>query len=216
MAGRFNTVRTPLGGNFKFLNKEEKAYFENAFKEYLRRYHFEHPADLTALENLLVSQLLAYRYSKWATEGVDYDGNPVDANTALANLLNIQQKVSSLMTSLGISRREREENLSAQEIISRIARKAKEYGIHKNKVAWEFLIRSYKIRDVLDTYRRMDDIERKKFGYTEQDVIAKIEAILQPLEEMEEEFLRERNLWKPLLQGEIITTEDKDASGEAD
>lgn len=211
MAKNSKRVRTPLGGEFKFLTEEEKNYYESSYNEFMKRYDFEHPADLTALENLLVAQLLAYRYSKWAAEGKDYQGNKIeDLPGLLSALLNIQSKVSQLMSSLGLSRREREENLSAQEIILRIAKKAKEYGLQKNKVAWEFLVRSYRIRDVLDSYERMNEVERKKFGYTAEDCIQKIKSILKPLEDMEEEFLRERNLWKTTLRGDFL------AAGETD
>ncbi len=203
MARDPNLVRTPLGGKFSFLNKEEKIYFENSFQEFKKRYDFEHPADLTALENLLIAQLLAYRYSQWLAKQSDYDGNPIDEASLLTSLLNIQNKINNLMAVLGISRRERVENLSAQEIISRIAKRAKEYGLHKNKVAWEFLVRSYRIRDVLETYKRMGNTERKRFGYLPEQVIEKIIEILKPLEEMEQGFLKDRNLWKAELKGEI-------------
>ncbi len=197
------TVLTPSGVEIEVLNEKEKEYYEKTAKKYLEQYSFENAADLTALETLLTCQLLIYRFNTFITLGVDNEGNPVEVNPLIDNINKLSQRIAQLLDTLQISRKSRtSEAATPAEIINKILQKAKEYGLKKNEVAWKFLQAYYYIRSLVNVYYRMNDRERSHFQLKAEDVIRKIKATLDELDEIEEEFKKKRSLWITTIRGD--------------
>lgn len=198
-------VHTPSGNVFEVMTKEEQVYAENLFREYTSKFEIENPADLTLLESLVSFQVLLFRTSKWLMRGIDYDGNPVDIRSLNEVMTRVQKQIIELQDKLKISKTARsQENLSAADIINEIVKRAKEYGIHKNKVAWKFLLAYYEIKHWVGVYLRNDEKDRKASGATADEVIKKIHAILKDIEQYEDEFREKQKLWLATVQEGII------------
>lgn len=198
-------VRTPSGNKFEVMTKQEKDYASDLFKKYESEYKFENPADITLLESLVSLQILLFRYSSWLTKQQDYEGNPIDIREIQSLVIELQREVRQLQDTLGISRKSRMgADAKPAEIISEILKKAKEYGVHKNQVAWKFLLAYYEIKHYIGLYRRCDDVDRKRLGVTAEEVIDKIESVISEIARFEEEFKQKRKLWLPLIKDGII------------
>lgn len=198
-------IKTPSKNYLTVLTKEEKEYGAQMFKRYEEEYQFENPADISLLESLVSMQILLFRYSNWLTSGVDYDGNPIEYETVQNMMINCQREIRQLQDTLGISRKSRlGSDAKPAEIIMEIAKKAKEYGVMKNQVAWKFLLAYYEIRHLIGLYKRCDDVDRKRLGATAEETIEKIDKILSEIEQYEEEFRQKRKLWISLIKdGEL-------------
>jgi len=196
-------VKTPSGVEIEVQTEAEKEYYEQALKKYTSQFGFENAADITALETLLTCQLLVFRFNNWLTLGSTYNGEPIDVDKITDSINKLSQRIAQLLDTLQISKKSRtEKDATPAEIVDKILKRAKEYGVRKNEVAWKFLEAYYYISSLINTHLRMNEKERIKFDLTAPSVIRKIKTVLDDIDRYEEAFRKERTLWLADIKGE--------------
>lgn len=170
-------VKTPAGAAIRVQGRREQEFYKAQAKKYLEQNRFTQVADLTDLDQLLMQELLSFRWAQQLSAGQDYDNmflTPAAEEQLRRNQIEAAKTIASIKTSLGLNRATRAASEgSVAEYLANLRRKAKEFGVHRNQQAVEAITLMNELASIVGTFDRSNDKEREKLGFTsEADIVA--------------------------------------------
>lgn len=190
-------VTTPAGAEVKLLTEEEKRHYENLATLYQEHNAFSNISDLQELDRLLTMEIMVYRWTQWLTEERDYENEAVNVADLNKNINDASKEIRLIKKALGIDKatRDRSEETNVAEYISNLRRRAKEFGVMRNKQAVAAITLWKELIGKVDFYEGCDEIERKEFRAQAEDVIHWIRQQDARFNEIDDAFRKEQTLW---------------------
>lgn len=187
-------VTTPAGAVINVQGKAEEKFYREQAEKYLDQNRFTQVADLTDLDQLLMQELLTFRWAQQLASGRDYDGiflTPSAEEQLRRNQADAAKTIASIKVSLGLNRATRAASEgSVAEYLATLRRRAKEFGVHRNQQAVEAITLMNELSSIVGTYDRSNEKERAKSGFkTEADIVEWIRSHAVPkFNKIDEEF----------------------------
>jgi hypothetical protein len=192
------SVSGASGSEFRVLNVEEAAWFEESLQKYTQQYSFENVADLQDLDRLLSMELLSYRWANWMIRDSDYDGASFDEKSVSANKDKMEKSIVQLKAHLGIGRKNRveSEQQSVADYMTELLRRAEEFGVHRDTQNAEILNWFMELRARIGLHDRSDDEERTHNKVHLDQIIEWIRDELIPaVDKIDDHFRENQKYW---------------------
>lgn len=128
-------VMLPSGGIF-YVYDREVGYFETRVRSYMKDNHFKNASDLATLDQILVMELLMWRYGIWASQQRDYWQEPVDESSMVKTMKDTNLEIRRMKESLGIDKVGRDKakgEHSVADYLENLRVRAKEFGVTREK-----------------------------------------------------------------------------------
>lgn len=131
-------VKLPSGASF-WVYGREVSYFQERSQRYLQDNKLSNISDLASLDQILMVELLIWRYSVWLSLQKDYWGDPVDEPSLNKLIKDSSAELRQIKSSLGIDkvtrdRQKGDESFSAW--FEKARERAKMFGImRENQLA---------------------------------------------------------------------------------
>lgn len=176
MASTLTVVKTVTHQEIQVLNQTEADFYNHRRDQYVRENAFTETSDLADLDRLLFFELMSYRWVTWLSSGVDYDGDTVEArdeDQLRKNLKDMNSSISEVKRDLGLTRnvREKEKIESVGAYLIDLKKRAKQFGIHRNRQVDEAMTLFMELKAIVGTYDRSNALERQKVGIESCDDI---------------------------------------------
>lgn len=172
------------GAEMEVLTTLEKDWFEATRDRYLAEAEYELVTDEQDLDRLLGMELLLFRWQIHVANGVDYDGVQVDEVSTGRQMKLMNEQVSKLKESMGMTRKARDASSnmdSVADYLANLKQKAKVFGLHREKQLDKALTLFNELSAIVGAFDRADEEERKKIGFeTEADIIAWVRDMALP------------------------------------
>lgn len=191
-------VETPSGATLNLMALEEQAYYSQRKTQYLTHNHFTNVSDLQDVDRLLTLEVMVYRWSVWLTRGFDYVMSRVDEHALKTNIKEYSTEIRLLKQSLGLDKvtRERDKGESVGDYLENLKRRARQFGIHRNKQYEVTVTMMARLRTMVTTFDRSDDEEREELDLSEASIIEFIrESIIAPFDQIDDDFREEQKIW---------------------
>lgn len=171
-------VSTPSGGTMPVASVAEQAYYERIRDKIISEFDFTVSSDLNDLDRILSMELTVWRLSRQLTMSVDLHGRPllpIDQTRLQTSLTQTQTALSKAKHELGISKSARDKAQDGESVaayLENLRVRALEFGVHRNNQVTKALALMNEICSKADSWLRMNELERVKFGYqTAEDVL---------------------------------------------
>jgi hypothetical protein len=166
-------VMLPSGGLFHVYNKEV-GYFNERVKKYKKDTHFTNIADLATLDQVLMGELLVWRWMSWVTQQKDYWGDPVDEGGLAKTVKETSAELRQLKSSLGIDkitrdRQKGEDSTSAY--ITNLGIRARQFGVMREEQLGKALELFNDLKAKMTLYDICTEDERKELGITTPELL---------------------------------------------
>lgn len=201
-SGRTQKVQQMNGHDMVVLSTEEKKFFNDQKNSYTDTYRLTERSDLNDLDRLLIAELQVFRMTRWLAQGEDYEQRPLrDSEVVSLNksMESANRTISALKADLGMTRSARESGLdSTPDFLKDLLRRAREFGIHRERQVDEALSIMFDLRSAVHTFYRSNENERQKAGYaTEAAIVEYIRDVLIPRFDAVDAHFREhqQKLW---------------------
>lgn len=130
-----SAVMLPSGGLY-YVYDREVGYFNERVKKYLKDNKFTNIADLATLDQILMGELMVWRWWNWITQQKDYWGDAVDETGLAKTVKDTSNELRQLKNSLGIDkvtrdRQRGEESVSAY--LTNLKLRARAHNIKRQK-----------------------------------------------------------------------------------
>lgn len=128
-------IMLPSGGMFWAYDREV-AYFNERVKKYLKDNHFSNMADLATLDQVLMLEMLVWRWTTWVSQQKDYWDEPINEAGTAKSIKEISGELRQLKTSLGIDKVSRDKQRGEDSVVKYIENlrlRAREFGINREK-----------------------------------------------------------------------------------
>jgi len=192
------TVKGASGVELFEIYQQEAEWFEANLKKYLEEYRFDNVSDLQDLDRLLGLELLSYRYAHWMIRGVDYDGLAFDEKSVRDHKDKIDKEIRLIKSHMGMNRKSRveSEQQSVSEYLSELLRRAKEFGIHRDKQIAKALDLMGELKKLVGLHDRTDEEERTLLGVHADQIIDWIRTVAIPeYDAIDDAFRKNQRLW---------------------
>lgn len=189
------SVRMPTGEKMSVQNAEERLYVERKVKEYAK-YKITDEADKGLLKQLIVSELLHYRYSEELNKPENASLKPSEAKSYNEIIQKHVDKTKDLMAVLGISAKKDEKDANywpkkVQELILR----AKQFGEQKDaemEFALDFMA---ELQEKIRMRKSCDAEEIVELKITDDDIFNFIEERLHKFGKLCDRFKDKQTKW---------------------
>lgn len=175
-------VMLPSGGLFQVYDREV-GYFQERVKKYLSDNHFTNVSDLATLDQVLMGEMLVWRWMNWVTQQKDYWGDPVDESGLAKTIKDMSTELRQLKGALGIDkitrdRQRGEESVSAY--IKNLKIRAKEFGVNREKMSSKAIELFQQLKAEITLYDNCTEDERKELGKTTPELLDWIRNVAIP------------------------------------
>lgn len=175
-------VMLPSGGLFQVYDREV-GYFQERVKKYLTDNHFTNVSDLATLDQVLMGELLIWRWQNWVSTQKDYWGDPVDESGMAKTIKDMSSELRQLKNSLGMDKvtrdRQRGED-SVAAYIKNLKIRAREFGVNREKMCGKAIELFQQLKAEMTLYDNCTEDERKEIGITTEELLHKIRTVLIP------------------------------------
>lgn len=192
-------VMLPSGGLFQVYDREV-AYFNERVKKYHTDNRFTNISDLATLDQILMGELLVWRWMNWVTQQKDYWGDPVDESGLAKTVKETSNELRQLKNALGIDkvtrdRQRGEESVSAY--IKNLRIRAKEFGVNRERQLDKALELFNELSGKIELYFNCLEDERKELGETGEELLVWIrDEVIPKYEEVDAHFrTHQQKLW---------------------
>lgn len=181
---RLRSVTLVSGETIEVQGDAEASWFQSTRDQYLKQNKFTEVTDQQDLDRLLALELMVYRWTKWLAKGVDYDDVLVDEDALQRSLKLYSEQISKLKDQMGLTIKARDDKANKGDVpgyLAELARRAKLFGIHREKQLDKALTLFNELVSVVTTYDRSDAEERQKIGFeNDNDVLDWIRKVAIP------------------------------------
>ena len=191
-------VTTPSGATINLMAEEEQQYYRQRKEQYLTHNHFTNVSDLQDVDRLLTLEVMVYRWSVWLTRGFDYMVARVDEHALKNNIREYSTEIRLLKQTLGLDKvtRERDKGESISDYLENLRRRAKQFGVHRNNQYEHAVTLMSRLRTMVATFDRCDEEEREELDLSEESILQFIRSeILEPFDQIDEEFRKDQKIW---------------------
>lgn len=191
-------VITPTGGELNLQTVEEADWYERRRDRYINDNAFPNVSDLQDLDRLLVLELMVERWSRWISQGFNYQVARVDERELKDNIKGYSTEIRLLKASLGIDKatRDKEKGESLADYVASLLERAKIFGYHRNAQYELAVTKFYQLHTMVLTYDRCDEEERNQLGLSQDTIIEWIrDHIITEWDAMSEAFRKEQAIW---------------------
>lgn len=164
-------VSTPSGGTMPVAEATEQAYYERLRDKITAEFEFTVSSDLSDLDHILSMELTVWRLGRQLTRSVDLHGRPllpIDQTRLQKSLTDTQTVLAKAKSELGISKSARDKAQDGESVaayLENLRLRAGEFGVHRNNQVTKALALMNEICSKADSFLRMNELERSKFGY---------------------------------------------------
>lgn len=186
-------VMLPSGGLFQVYDREV-GYFQERVKKYLKDNHFTNVSDLATLDQVLMGEMLVWRWMNWVTQQKDYWGDPVDEAGMAKTIKDMSTELRQLKNSLGIDKVTRDRQRGEESVaayISNLKIRAKEFGINRENMSSKAIELFQQLKADLTLFDNCTEDERKELGITMPELLEKIRTVLIPEFDKVDQHFRE-------------------------
>lgn len=161
-------VMLPSGGLFQVYDREV-GYFQERVKKYLSDNHFTNVSDLATLDQVLMGEMLVWRWMNWVTQQKDYWGDPVDEAGMAKTIKDMSNELRQLKSALGIDKITRDRQRGEESVSAYIANlkiRAKEFGVNRERMSSKAIELFQQLKAEITLYDNCTEDERKELGKT--------------------------------------------------
>lgn len=187
------SVMLPSGGLFQVYDREV-GYFQERVKKYLSDNHFTNVADLATLDQVLMGELLVWRWMNWVTQQKDYWGDPVDEAGMAKTVKDMSTELRQLKGSLGIDKITRDRQRGEESVaayITNLRIRAKEFGINREKMSAKAIELFQQLKAEITLHDNCTEDERKELGKTTPEILDWIRTVAIPEFDQIDAYFRE-------------------------
>lgn len=187
------SVAMPSGTYQPVLTEFEQAYLTDRVARYTEQFGFTNVGDLQDVDRVLVMELFCHRWGIWLGQGHKYDGDRIDEAALVRDLEKYNLRLSVMKKTLGIDKptrdRQRGEG-SVYQYLSELPRRAKAFGIMRNRQAGKAVELAMELIGHVTAYRNApDDEERRKLRITAEDIMDYVWNVFRPeMESIDKDF----------------------------
>lgn len=199
---RTQKVEQLNGHELTVLTADEKKFYNDQKEAYQGTYAFTERSDLNDLDRLLVAELQVFRMTRWLSTGKDY-ANLALPESQIVALNRAMREANGLIAAvkgdLGMTRSARDAGAdSVPAYLKELGRRAREFGIHREKQLDKALGLILQVRSQVHTFYRSNENERQKAGIPTEAVLVQWirDEILPQYDEVDEYFrTHQQKLW---------------------
>jgi hypothetical protein len=185
-------VMLPSGGLFHVYDREV-GYFSERVKKYLSDNHFTNIADLATLDQVVINEMLVWRWNSWIAMQKDYWGDPVDESAYAKTVKETSGENRQLKNSLGIDKITRDRQRGEESVaayISNLRIRAKEFGVLREDQLGKALELFNQLKALITLYDNCLEDERQELGVTTPEVLDWIRNICIPEYDAIDDYFR--------------------------
>lgn len=167
------SVTLPSGGVF-FVDKRETSYFEERVRRYLSDNHFTNVADLATLDQVLIIELLVWRWGIWVSQQKDYWGDPIDEKGYGRQIKDLAGELRQLKAALGIDKVSRDKQRGEESVDKYLANlrvRAKEFGVLRESQLAKGMELFNELMSLVVLYYNSTDDERREMHVKADDIL---------------------------------------------
>lgn len=175
-------VTLPSGGVF-FVDKRETAYFSERVRRYLSDNHFTNVADLASLDQILVLELLVWRWGIWVSQQRDYWGDPIDEKGYGKQIKELAGELRQLKAALAIDKVSRDKQRGEESVdkyLANLRARAKDFGVKREKELGKALELFNELKSLVVLHYNSTDDERREMKVKATDVLEWIRDVAMP------------------------------------
>lgn len=172
-------VVLPSGGSFNVYTREV-AYVEERSKKYLKDNHFTNASDLATLDQVLMLELLVWRWANWVSQQTDYWGEPVSEPAYARSLKETSAELRQLKAALGIDKVTRDKQRGEDSVaayLQNLRERAKEFGVTREKQLDKALELFNQLKAMMTLHDNCTPDEQKEMGCTDLEVLDWIRTV---------------------------------------
>lgn len=175
------------------MTEVEATYLTERVRRYQRDNALSNTSHLATLDNILVSELLCYRWGTWLGQGTDYQGGRIDIGVLTRDLERYNMRIAAMKKSLGLDKptmdRQKGEG-SVADYLTKLPLRAKAFGIMRNQQSARATDLLMELIGLVTVYRNCgDDEERKELRVMPQEILDWVWDIARPeIEEIDRKF----------------------------
>jgi hypothetical protein len=166
-------VMLPSGGSFN-VYKREVQYFQERSKKYLKDNLFTNSSDLATLDQVLMLELLVWRWTNWVSQQKDYWGEPVPESQYARSIKETSAEGRQLKAALGIDKVTRDKQRGEDSVamyLQRLRERAKEFGVTREKQLDKALELFNQLKALMTLHDNCTPDEQKEMGCTTPEVL---------------------------------------------
>lgn len=186
-------VMLPSGGLFQVYDREV-GYFQERVKKYLTDNHFTNVSDLATLDQVLMGELLVWRWQNWVSQQKDYWGDPVDESGMAKTIKDMSSELRQLKNSLGMDKVTRDRQRGEESVaayIKNLKIRAREFGVNREKMCGKSIELFQQLKAEITLYDNCTEDERRELGITTDELLDKIRKVLIPEFDAVDKYFRE-------------------------
>ncbi len=184
-------VIAPSGASFTVLTDQEEIYFNDIASRYISDNKFSNITDFQDIDRIIVMELLCWRWSLWLSKEIDYWGEEVDVEAIKKNLNDYSKEIRLLKKSLGMDKpaRDREKGENASDYLETLRRRAKEFGVVRNKQASKSIELFMELSALMTLHLNCNEEERRENNVEVNDILKWIvEVAIPEFNKIDEEY----------------------------
>lgn len=160
-------VFLPSGGTHE-IYEVEKDDFERRHTAYLKDNAFDNVSDYNDLDRLLIFEQLVYRWGKWLSTGVNFNGEPVRERDLQDQMVKVSKEITAIKEKLVIDKSSRNKEKGMDDVgdwIENLLFRAKRFGFKRNEEFAEIMEIFNELRGIIFLYHNSDETERKEYQF---------------------------------------------------
>lgn len=175
-------VMLPSGGNFR-VYESEVHYFQDRSKKYLNDNKFTNTSDLATLDQILMLELLVWRWTNWVSQQKDYWNDPVPEASYARSIKETMGEIRQLKNALGIDKVTRDKARGEDSVATYLANlrlRARQFGINREKQLDKSLELFNQLKAQITLYDNTLPDERAELGCSTEDLMDWIRDVAIP------------------------------------
>lgn len=192
-------VTLPSGSKAHVMTEEERAYVEERSTRYTTEYSFSSISDLQDVDRVIMMELTDWRYNRWLTHGIDYHGDPVEADDLQKTIIDLSKEVRQVKKQLGIDKaaRDRQKGESVSEYLDSLRHRAKQFGVMREKQLTKALTLFNELQALVVYHDNCTPDERRENSVRVEDIFEWLREVAFPeFQEVDEYFQKhEQSAW---------------------
>lgn len=163
----------PSGAIYSALTEGEVDYWNDRSQRYVTQNKFFNITDLQEVDRLLMMEMMIWRWSNWISKGTDYYGDEIDEVVLHRQIKEWSTELRLIKKALGLDKpsREKDKGESVADYIENLRRRAKEFGVMREKQLTKSLILFNELRALMTLNANCDETEQREMHCTDEDVL---------------------------------------------
>jgi hypothetical protein len=192
-------VTLPSGAKAHVMTEEERDYVADRAVRYTSEYAFSSISDLQDVDRVLMMELVEWRYNRFLTHGIDYNGEFIVQEEIQKSILDISKELRQVKKLLGIDKaaREKLKGESVSDYLDSLRFRAKKFGIMREQQLTKSISLFKELQSLITYHDNCTEVERRENGVTIEDIISWLrDTAFTEFDEIDEHFLKnEQSLW---------------------